>query len=76
MANSLLTTQIIVREALVQLENNLVAAKLVNRRYEKDYSKAKNGNTIRVRRPICYNVRTGAPATMASRRTPRRATSR
>lgn len=60
MANSLLTTQIIVREALVQLENELVAAKLVNRRYEKNYSKAKDGDTIRVRRPIRYNVRTGA----------------
>jgi len=62
MPNDFLTTATIAKEALIQLENQLVAAKLVNRRYEAGFARAKDGNTIRVRRPNRYNVRTGPTA--------------
>lgn len=56
MPNELLTTQLIANEALLQLKNNLVMAKLVHRDYEDTFEK--EGATIRVRRPIRYTVRT------------------
>lgn len=56
MANELLTTQLIANEALLQLKNNLVMAKLVHRDYEDTFEK--EGATIRVRRPVRYSVRT------------------
>lgn len=60
MTNQYLKTELIANEALVQLKNNLVMAKLVHRDYEETF--AKEGETIRVRRPVQYTVRTGAVA--------------
>ncbi|MBS0219146.1 MAG: hypothetical protein JSR91_00240 [Proteobacteria bacterium] len=61
MTNNLLTPDIILREALMQLENELVLAKLVNRDYEQQFAKPlKPGDTIRIRRPVKGQVRTGA----------------
>ncbi|HXG80368.1 MAG TPA: P22 phage major capsid protein family protein [Sphingomicrobium sp.] len=66
MANSLLTPDIIAKEALMQLENNLVAARLVHRAYEDEFTQLSNGNkvgsTITIRKPVRYQVRSGAVA--------------
>lgn len=60
--NTLLTNDIILKEGIMHLTNNLVASKLVNRDYEAEFggSSAKNGATIRIARPIRGVVRTGA----------------
>lgn len=60
MANSLLTPDMIAREALVQLENNLVAARLVHRDYEAEFGATKVGDTVSIRRPVQFSVREGA----------------
>lgn len=53
MANTLLTVDMIMRRALMVLENNLVAAKFVNREYDASYSNsgAKIGASVRIRIP-------------------------
>jgi len=53
MANTLLTVDMIMRRALMVLENNLVAAKFVNREYDDSYanSGAKIGASVRIRIP-------------------------
>ncbi len=53
MANVLLTVDMILRRALMVLENNLVAAKFVNREYDSSYanSGAKIGASVRIRIP-------------------------
>lgn len=53
MANTLLTVDMIMRRALMVLENNLVAAKFVNREYDDQYanSGAKIGASVRIRIP-------------------------
>ena len=58
MANTLITPTIIAQEMMLQVENNLVFAKLVNRDYEDEF--AKIGDTVQIRRPVKYNVRSGA----------------
>ncbi len=60
--NTLLTNDVILKEGIMHLTNNLVASKLVNRDYEAEFggSSAKNGATIRIARPIRGQVRTGA----------------
>lgn len=61
MSNDLLTTDMILNEALYHLDNELVMAKLVNRDYESQFGKPmKVGETIRIRRPVRGTVRTGA----------------
>ncbi len=66
MANSILTPDIIAKEALMILDNNLVAAKLVHRGYEDEFSNSVNGynvgDTISIRRPTDFTVRDGATA--------------
>jgi len=57
MANALITPDIIAKEALVHLDNNLVMAKLVHRDYEREFAKV--GDTIRVRKPVRFTYRTG-----------------
>ena len=47
--NNLLTDDVIAKEALRLLKNNLVAAKLVHRNYEKTFGKV--GDTIRLELP-------------------------
>ena len=64
MANTTLTADIIAKEALMILDNNLVMAKQVFRGYENEFDKKINGyevgDTISIRRPTDYTVRDGA----------------
>jgi hypothetical protein len=61
MANTILTDEVIAKEALMLLENNLVFARGVNRQYEKTFEgDRKVGDTINVKVPAQYTVRTGA----------------
>lgn len=64
MSNAPLTADIIAKEALMILENNLVAANQVFRGYEEEFNKNVNGyekgDTISVRRPAQFTIRTGA----------------
>src|SRR5271165_3828411 len=46
----------------MQLDNNLVAAKLVNRSYEEEFGDTKIGSTVTIRKPVKYSIRTGAVA--------------
>lgn len=62
MGNSILTSDIIVKESLMELKNQLVLAKSVNRQYDDQFAKtgAKAGDTINIRLPNRYNVTDGA----------------
>lgn len=66
MANRNLTASIIAKEAVMILDNELVMAKKVFRGYEEDFDKKPNGyeigDTLTVRRPNDYTVRTTATA--------------
>lgn len=53
MANSLITPSLIAKEALMQLENNLVFANRVTRVYEKNFSGGQ-GSTVSIRRPVKF----------------------
>lgn len=61
MANALITPTIIAREALMQLDNNLVVAKTVHRDYDREFRKV--GESIQVRRPVQFTVTSGAALT-------------
>lgn len=58
MANSLLTPNIIAKEALLQLENNLVLGNLVHRDFRKEFVKV--GDTVSIRRPVKFLAQDGA----------------
>lgn len=58
MANALLTPTIIAKEAMMQLENNLVMAKLVHRDYKNEFVKI--GSSVSIRRPVKFTVTDGA----------------
>lgn len=64
MANTTLTADIIAKEAVMILDNELVMAKKVFRGYEDEFAKNVNGykvgDTISVRRPTDFTVRDGA----------------
>lgn len=62
--NTLLTIDMITKESLMILENNLVFTKHVNRNYDDKFavSGAKIGDTLRIRKPARYTIRTGATA--------------
>ena len=66
MANSILTIDVIAKESVRILENNLVMAKLVHRGHESDFGSAMNGyeagDAISIRRPTDFTVRDGATA--------------
>lgn len=66
MSNATLTIDVIAKEALMHLENNLVLAKLVHRGYEDEFGNAMNGyeagETVSIRRPTDFVVRDGATA--------------
>ncbi|MBN8994437.1 MAG: hypothetical protein J0H94_04370 [Rhizobiales bacterium] len=68
MAQTVLTADIIAKEAVMILENELVMAKRVFRGYENEFEKKINGyevgETISIRRPTDFTVRTNA--TMAA----------
>jgi hypothetical protein len=64
MANTTLTADIIAKEAVMILDNNLVMAKQVFRGYENEFDKKINGynvgETISIRKPTDFTVRDGA----------------
>lgn len=64
MANTTLTASIIAKAAVAILDNELVMAKKVFRGYEDDFDKKVNGyqvgETISIRKPTEYTVRSGA----------------
>lgn len=66
MSNTTLTADIIAKEAVAILENELVMAKLVHRGYEEEFTKKVNGyevgETISIRRPTDFEVREGRVA--------------
>lgn len=64
MANTVISADIIAKEAIMILDNELVMAKKVFRGYEEDFSKRVNGYTvgevISIRKPTDFTVRDGA----------------
>lgn len=58
MANALLTPTIIAKEALMQLENNLVMGNNVHRDYKKEFVKI--GDSVTVRKPVKFLAKDGA----------------
>lgn len=56
MSNTILTPEIIAREALMVLRNNAVMAKLVHRDYSSEFS-AGVGDTITVRKPATFTAK-------------------
>lgn len=59
--NTLLTNDIILKEAMMHLDNECVISKLVNRDFDPNFGgETKNGETIRLARPIRGVVREGA----------------
>jgi len=58
MANTLLTPTVIAKEALFQLENNMVMGNLVHRAYKKEFVKI--GDTVTIRKPVKFTVTDGA----------------
>jgi hypothetical protein len=68
MANTTLTADIIAKEAVMILENECVMGKLVHRGYEDEFNNNVNGykpgETVSIRRPADFTVRSGAVATV------------
>jgi hypothetical protein len=66
MANTTLTADIIAKEAVMILENDCVMGNLVYRGFEEEFTKKVNGytvgETVSIRRPNDFTVRTGATA--------------
>lgn len=58
MANTIITPDIIAKEALMQLENNCVMGKLVHREYKKEFVKV--GDSVSVRKPVKFSASDGA----------------
>jgi hypothetical protein len=66
MSNTTLTADIVAKEAVMILENDCVMGKLVHRGFEDEFAKNVNGytvgETVSIRRPNDFTVRTGATA--------------
>lgn len=58
MANTIITPDIIAKEALMQLENNVVMGKLVHRQYKDEFTKV--GSTVSVRKPVKFVASDGS----------------
>jgi hypothetical protein len=60
-ANELLTDDVIAKEALMIVENELTITKLINRRYEKKFAQEGNkiGDTLNIRLPVRWEGREG-----------------
>lgn len=58
MANALITPTIIAKEALFQLENNVVMGQLVHRQYKNEFVKI--GDTVTIRKPVKFVASNGA----------------
>jgi len=59
MANTVVTPSMIAKEALFQLENNLVFGNLSYRAYEKEFSGGQ-GSTVSIRKPVKFYTADGA----------------
>lgn len=62
MANSLITPTVIAKEALRQLENNLVFGNNVHREYKEEFVKV--GGTVNIRKPVKFTTTDGATASL------------
>ncbi len=62
MSNTILTDDILIKECLMSLKNNLTFARNVSRQYSKEFAKsgAKVGATVNIRKPSRYEVTEGA----------------
>ena len=60
MADTILTPTVIAKEALVQLDNNLVMGNQVYRDYEKEFTEQKIGSSVTIRKPVQFSVTDGA----------------
>lgn len=64
MANTYINPSIVAKEALRQLENNCVMARLVHRGYEEEWQREsrgwKVGNSITLKTPVYFRVKDGA----------------
>lgn len=62
MANTLLTIDMITREALRIFHNNLGFVRSINKQYSDEFANkgAKIGTTLRIRKPAQYTIQTGA----------------
>lgn len=58
MANAYITPQVITKEALRILKNELVFANMVDKKYEDQFDKI--GDTLRIRKPVAFTTRVGA----------------
>lgn len=58
MANTLITPSVIAKEALMQVENNVVMGRLVNRQYKNEFAKV--GDTVNIRKPVKFLAKDGA----------------
>ena len=59
MPNTLITPSMIAKEALMQLENNLVFANQVHREYVKEFTGGQ-GSSVAIRRPVKFATQNGA----------------
>lgn len=59
MANALITPTMIAKEALMQLENNLVLSNQVHREYKKEFTGGQ-GATVSIRKPVKFYTADGA----------------
>jgi hypothetical protein len=59
MANTIITPSVIAKEALMQLENNLVMANRVHREYRKEFTGGV-GDTVSIRKPVKFYTADGA----------------
>ena len=59
MANTIITPNVIAKEALMQLENNLVMANQVHREYKKEFD-GTTGSTVSIRKPVKFYTADGA----------------
>ena len=63
MPNTLITPSMIAKEALMQLENNLVFANKVHREYAKEF-RGGQGASVAIRRPVKFQTTNGATASL------------
>lgn len=56
MTSTFILPSIVAREALMILENNLVATNLANRSFAREWTGAKKGETITIRKPASFTV--------------------
>lgn len=59
MPNSLITPSVIAKEALMQLENNLVMGNQVHREYKKEFTGGQ-GSSVSIRKPVKFYTADGA----------------